>query len=247
MRKKAEDSKFRIVRKGYEQREVDAYIAKTERDAAAAVESQKKVIDDLQKTIDEQRSKIDEYEKKSRRVSEAIMSALAKADEIEKLSAYKYAREMEQLKTFHARWLTYYAKLIKKYPLTEDLEAVKNFNDKVNRILGASAAGETGADEGSKFREEFSRLIRQNGALDNPDEDDIPSFAPATFMKLPEEEKNAYKSHSVAAPLPAGASESGFSFEEALNPKESLEEIMADLGLLMEGADDDKKKENDKK
>ena len=80
------------------------------------------------------------------------MSALAKADEIEKLSAYKYAREMEQLKTFHARWLTYYAKLIKKYPLTEDLEAVKNFNDKVNRILGASAAGETGADEGSKFR-----------------------------------------------------------------------------------------------
>ena len=120
MRKKAEDSKFRIVRKGYEQRDVDAYIAKTERDAAAAIESQKKVIDDLQKTIDEQRSKIDEYEKKSRRVSEAIMSALAKADEIEKLSAYKYAREMEQLKTFHARWLTYYAKLIKKYPLTEE-------------------------------------------------------------------------------------------------------------------------------
>ena len=209
MKKKEDDSKFRIVRKGYERRDVDAYIAKTERDAAAAVENQKKVIDDLKKTVDEQQAKIKEYEQKSRRISDAIMSALAKADEIEKLSAYKYAQEMEQLKTFHARWLTYYAKLIKKYPLTDDLEAISNFNDKVNSILGKTA-------------------------LDNPDEDDIPSFAPATFMTLSEEEKSSYKSQRVSAPVPKGESESGFSFEEALNPKESLEEIMADLGLLMD-------------
>ena len=114
--KKVADSKFRIVRKGYEQKDVDAYIAKTEADAAAVVAQQKKVIDDLEKTIAEQKDKLAEYEKKSRRISEAIMSALQKADEIEKLSAYKYVQEMEQLKTFHARWLTYYAKLIKKYP-----------------------------------------------------------------------------------------------------------------------------------
>ena len=234
MKKKEDDSKFRIVRKGYERRDVDAYIAKTERDAAAAVENQNKVIDDLKKTVDEQQAKIKEYEQKSRRISDAIMSALAKADEIEKLSAYKYAQEMEQLKTFHARWLTYYAKLIKKYPLTDDLEAISNFNDKVNSILGKTAAGASGEDEGSKFREEFSKLIHQNGALDNPDEDDIPSFAPATFMTLSEEEKSSYKSQRVSAPVPEGESESGFSFEEALNPKESLEEIMADLGLLMD-------------
>ena len=36
--KKVADSKFRIVRKGYEQKDVDAYIAKTEADAAAAEE-----------------------------------------------------------------------------------------------------------------------------------------------------------------------------------------------------------------
>ena len=106
MKKKEDDSKFRIVRKGYERRDVDAYIAKTERDAAAAVENQKKVIDDLKKTVDEQQAKIKEYEQKSRRISDAIMSALAKADEIEKLSAYNYAQEMEQLKTLNARWLT---------------------------------------------------------------------------------------------------------------------------------------------
>lgn len=232
MKKKGEDSKFRIVRKGYEPKDVDAYIAKTERDAAANIDAQKKIIDDLEKKILEQQARISEYEKKSRRISEAITAAVAKADEIEKLSAYKYVQEMEQLKTFHARWLTYYAKLIKKYPLTEDLEAVKNFNDKVNRILGAVTESGSSDEEGSRFREEFSKLIKQNGALDNPDEDDIPSFAPATFMKLPEEEKG-YKSERVNAPLPNGSGDSGFSFEEALNPKESLEEIMADLGLLM--------------
>lgn len=250
--KKVADSKFRIVRKGYEQKDVDAYIAKTEADAAAVVAQQKKVIDDLEKTIDEQKDKLAEYEKKSRRISEAIMSALQKADEIEKLSAYKYVQEMEQLKTFHARWLTYYAKLIKKYPLTEDLQAVQNFNDKVNRILGAQTTMSAPADgEGNRFREEFSRLIRQNGELDDLSaDDDIPSFERQTFMKLPEDEvkpqKTAYKSTRVKAPLPEGEGESGFSFEEALNPKESLEEIMADLGLLM-GDDDENSSEADKK
>ena len=53
-------------------------------------------------------------------------------------------------------------------------------------------------------------------------------------MTLSEEEKSSYKSQRVSAPVPKGESESGFSFEEALNPKESLEEIMADLGLLMD-------------
>ena len=249
--KKAADSKFRIVRKGYEQKDVDAYIAKTEADAAAAVEQQKKVIADLEKTISEQRDKIAEYEKKSRRIGEAITAALQKADEIEKLSAYKYVQEMEQLKTFHARWLTYYAKLIKKYPLTEDLQAVQNFNDKVNRILGAKTEAASPADgEGNRFREEFSRLIRQNGELDDlSQDDDIPSFERQTFMKLPEDEvkpaKTQYKSSRVNAPLPAGEGESGFSFEEALNPKESLEEIMADLGLLM-GDDDSSGSKQDK-
>lgn len=40
--KKVADSKFRIVRKGYEQKDVDAYIAKTEADAAAAWLSRKR-------------------------------------------------------------------------------------------------------------------------------------------------------------------------------------------------------------
>lgn len=61
--KKVADSKFRIVRKGYEQKDVDAYIAKTEADAAAVVAQQKKVIDDLEKTIAEQKDKLAEYEK----------------------------------------------------------------------------------------------------------------------------------------------------------------------------------------
>ena len=105
--------------------------------------------------------------------------------------------------------------------------------------------------EGNRFREEFSRLIRQNGELDDLSaDDDIPSFERQTFMKLPEDEvkpqKTAYKSTRVNAPLPEGEGESGFSFEEALNPKESLEEIMADLGLLM-GDDDENSSEADKK
>lgn len=234
MLKRNENTKFKIVRKGYDAKEVDSFLLKTEKEQAAAIASQKKIIDELSEKLEKQRLKIEEYESKSKRISDALMNAVAKADEIEKLSAFKYTQEMEQLKTFHARWLTYYAKLIKKYPLTEDLEAVRSFNDKVNRILGDSDKDESAS---VRFREEFSKLIKQNGALDEDGDDDIPSFAPATFMKLPDEGKNESCATVKQNSIPDAADNSGFSFEEALNPKQSLEEIMADLGLLMDGTD----------
>lgn len=252
MKKKDTESKFRIVRKGYEPKDVDLYIAKTEKDYEAKILQQRQVIESLEREIDEKNKKIDEFDAKAKRITHALTGAVAKAEEIERLSLFKYNKEMEQLKTFHARWLTYYAKLIKKYPLTEDLEAVNRFNDKVNRILGESSSDDGGA---GRFREEFSKLIRSNGALDENIEDEIPSVSPAAFIKLPEEEKpesqpqnsgkKPYKSVSYAPvssqSLESTVSPSGFSFEEALNPKESLEEIMADLGLLMDESENSDK------
>jgi len=218
---------FKTVRKGYDKKEVDGFLAKSAAETDRLLKEKQTAIDELKAQLDEKQKKLDEFEAKTKKISEAILVAIGKAEEIERLSVYKYNQEMEQLKSFHARWLTYYARLMKKYPLTEDLEAVKTFNDKVTRILGA-----TETDSSSeRFREEFSRLIKQNGVLDGDEVDDIPSVAPATFIKL-EEDKPAAKPTLADTP-----SESGFSFEEALNPKQSLEEIMADLGLLMDEAE----------
>ena len=216
---------FKTVRKGYDKKEVDAYIEKMDAEKQASEKALRATVAQLKGELDEKQQKLDDFEKKARRISDALISAVSKADEIEKLAVYKYNQEMEQLKSFHARWVAYYARLMKKYPLSEELDAVKEFNDKVGRILGEGAESD---DSARRFREEFNRLIKQNGVLDDDGTEDIPSVAPATFIKV-EEERPA-----PAPDLKNTVSESGFSFEEALNPKESLEEIMADLGFLMD-------------
>ena len=216
---------FKTVRKGYDKKEVEAYIEKMDAEKQASEKSLRATVAQLKGELDEKQQKLDDFEKKARRISDALISAVSKADEIEKLAVYKYNQEMEQLKSFHARWVAYYARLMKKYPLSEELDAVKEFNDKVGRILGEGAESD---DSARRFREEFNRLIKQNGVLDDDGTEDIPSVAPATFIKV-EEERPA-----PAPDLKNTVSESGFSFEEALNPKESLEEIMADLGFLMD-------------
>ena len=216
---------FKTVRKGYDKKEGDAYIEKMDAEKQASEKALRATVAQLKGELDEKQQKLDDFEKKARRISDALISAVSKADEIEKLAVYKYNQEMEQLKSFHARWVAYYARLMKKYPLSEELDAVKEFNDKVGRILGEGAESD---DSARRFREEFNRLIKQNGVLDDDGTEDIPSVAPATFIKV-EEERPA-----PAPDLKNTVSESGFSFEEALNPKESLEEIMADLGFLMD-------------
>ena len=216
---------FKTVRKGYDKKEVDAYIEKMDAEKQASEVALRATLAQLKGELDEKQQKLDDFEKKAKRISDALISAVSKADEIEKLAVYKYNQEMDQLKSFHARWVAYYARLMKKYPLSEELDAVKEFNDKVGRILGEGAESD---DSARRFREEFNRLIKQNGVLDDDGTEDIPSVAPATFIKV-EEERPA-----PAPDLKNTVSESGFSFEEALNPKESLEEIMADLGFLMD-------------
>ena len=68
------------------------------------------------------------YKEKTDLIATAILNAVAKADEIEKLSAARYREEMNSLRVFHDKWQAHYNKLLDKYPDDEGLRAVEKFN-----------------------------------------------------------------------------------------------------------------------
>lgn len=255
---------FKIEKKGYCKSDVDAYIMNLVKNYETAAAAQKQLIEDLKHKYDESEKKNRAYRDKESLVSKAITSAVAKADEIDRLAQLKYTREMQQLKAFHDKWLSYYDKILKKYPINDELIGVGRFNEEMNRILEKARGGgaEQPRSDESKAAEQPSQdsspqketrigytVVTTDGETEI-EEDDILSrdFDPEgkirEYLTKPKkreqpqdnsEEETASDENVVTAENDyADRSPSGFSFEEALHPQQDLKDIMRDLGLLMD-------------
>ena len=139
---------------------------------------------------------------------------MQKADEIEKLAAARYRDEMQQLRAFHDKWQAHYNKMLEKYPDDEGLKAIEKFNAAMDDILSGGSAAMKEIEK--QFDSEKNRVENVAAAPAPAQEQPKPADKPAVNKTLAED----------------AVSKSGFSFEEAWNPKDDLSEIMKDLGLL---------------
>ena len=201
--------KFDIEKKGYKKSEVDEYIFALKNEYESRLSDQKNRIFQLKSELVDKEKQLSSYKEKTDLIATAILNAVAKADEIEKLSAARYREEMNSLRVFHDKWQAHYNKLLDKYPDDEGLRAVEKFNSDMNDIFsgGTSAIKEIE----KQFEPEKARLesVSASGAEEKP--------------------KKAAKTLAEDA-----VSKSGFSFEEAWNPTDDLGQIMKDLGLVSE-------------
>ncbi len=205
---------FEIEKKGYKRIQVDEYIFALKNEYENRLSEQKHRIFQLKSELAEREKRLAEHEAKRDVVATAIISAVEKAEEIEKLSATRYREEMAMLRAFHDKWQAHYNSLLDKYPDDAGLRAIEKFNADVSDVL--SGGVEAVKELQKQFSEEESRLSEEG-----------------------KEKKKSKKASGAAATktLAEGAvSSSGFSFEEAWNPTDDLDTIMKDLGL---GPDED--------
>ena len=193
-------------KKRYTQTEVDELVEHIKREISETILEQRERITELKKQLGEAERKIAKYESQKELVYKAITAALKKADDIERVSLIKYNQEIAQLKSFHEKWMTYYNHIIEQYPLDQTLIETSRVNRKVSDVL--TRAG----DIDSQYEEERERL---KDSLDDEEE----SEELATDGEVDE-----YTDRSPA----------GFSFTEALHPKEDLKDIMRELGVIMD-------------
>lgn len=205
--------KFDIEKKGYKKSEVDEYVFALKNEYESKLAEQKNRIFQLKNELTEREKQLAAFKSKTDLISAAILNAVQKADEIEKLSQARYREEMKQLRAFHEKWQAHYNKMLEKYPDDEGLKAIEKFNAAMDDIFSGGSAA-------------MKEIEKQFDA-----ERDRVESAKA------EPETAAVKSAPKKTLAEDAVSASGFSFEEAWNPKDDLGQIMKDLGLL--GGDDD--------
>lgn len=198
-------------KKKYTQADLDNFVEAARRECESTMLRQRERIDELKKSLAAAERKIAKYESQKALVYKAITAALKKADDIERVSLIKYNQEIAQLKSFHEKWLSYYNDIIAAYPLDDELVEASKVNRRISEVL--SRAG----DIDGQYEQERDRLQQ---SLDEEDDDGDEEQASAAV-------DDEYTDRSPA----------GFSFAEALHPKEDLKDIMRELGVLMDDED----------
>lgn len=200
-------------KKIYTKSDFDNYTQAVKRECEQTLLRQRERIDELRNRLAAVERKNAEYESQKEIVYKAITAALKKADDIERVSLIKYNQEIAQLKSFHSKWINYFNRIIAEYPLDNELVAAGKVNAKIADVL------EKAGDIDKQYENERARLMESLNA--ESDDDGKVEEAAANICAQNDDE---YKDRSPA----------GFSFTEALHPKEDLKDIMRELGVLMD-------------
>ena len=123
---------FSVTKKGYSPKEVDAYLAAVKREYESTIVKQRERIKQMLAEKEETDKELAAYREKSSQIGKAIVSAVAKAEEIERLSRIKYNQEIARLKAFHEKWTKYYDKILDEFPLDARLAAAGEFNRRMD-------------------------------------------------------------------------------------------------------------------
>lgn len=191
-------------KKKYTKADLDNYTEAVRREVENTLLRQRERIDELKKSLADYEQRIKRYEGQKELVYKAITAALKKADDIERVSLIKYNQEIAQLKSFHEKWLSYYNRIIEAYPLDDNLSAASGVNRKISEILSRTG------DIDAQYESERERLKH---SLE--DDDDIAAV------------RDGVDDYSDRSPA-------GFSFAEALHPKDDLKDIMRELGVILD-------------
>lgn len=170
------------------------------------------LLDENKKLIEE----LEEYKGKDAQISKALILAISKAKEIEDAARLKYNMEIERLKVFHSKWVSYYASVKNKIPVTDDLLSAEDFLMRMDRVLGLNSKELSLGGEAEALAQFIDESKRLEGRGRNRKED-----------------KNTNNFDESAATLPPKC-EDGLDMNEVLNPQNlpELEELIKQMGIL---------------
>ena len=127
--------KFRTVKNGYDPAEVDEYLKRIREVYDETLIAQRDRIFALKDELAKAETSVRDYESRKGQISKAIESALAKADEIDRLTRRKIAKELSALRKFHKQWVEHFAKILRKYPLDDDIARTDEVDKAIAGIL----------------------------------------------------------------------------------------------------------------
>lgn len=234
-------------KKYYTQSEVDDYVRKLITDSEIALSKQSERLEKEKKLNADLSKELEEYKKREKASARMLTIAERKAKYIENLARSRSAMEVERLARLAEKWDEYFNGLTEKYAEV-DKKKLDEFKDELSTAITQmmdmgkefssplSTAEKSHAEEISRLKvvkekrsqemsSRFDKLVQEF----NMKIGDSATRGRGRPKKAEAEKIKAKKAAASKNKVYPPKSESGFDFEEALNPVDSLESIMNDL------------------
>jgi len=156
-------ARFKIKLKGYDRREVDAYLHKKQEYYESRERELEECIRRLKEESDYLYAKNSEYRHNEERVSGAIVKAMEVKSDLERDLKKKIALEEDRLRIFKTKWLAY-VKGINRSNADRVLEDAQDYIDAFRHEFVLKSTRELDLEEGApsgaerSYREESERL-----------------------------------------------------------------------------------------
>ena len=253
-------AKFDINKRGYDCEQVDTFINKLSLKYEEKLAEQKDRVFSLKNELAILEERLDNYRDKDKQISQALVFAVEKAEQIEGNASKLYDLEIKRLRLLFKQWQDIIAKIsAQKIPaeivfelssftsiisdvleqnrriggnmIRKDLH--KNSNNYIRNLLNRmdytinsskQTAKTTLSEMSAETEKENARMIDLSGKLDKIKVKGSGSMA-ENYLNSEEDEPSVY-SKAMTRKTPKKKQESGFDLDDALNPKEDLDEIM---------------------
>ncbi len=112
--------KFNLDKKGYNSKEVDDYIHQLSMKYEEKLSEQKDRVFALKNELESANQRLANYVEKDKQISQALMYAVEKADEIESSAKKIYELEIKRIRLLYKRWEELLLEVESKYPQTNN-------------------------------------------------------------------------------------------------------------------------------
>lgn len=226
--KKKKVARFALKFRGYDTDAVERYISKERAKSDDVQLKLRERINALTQECNKANEELASLRSREEQIKSAFITATQNADKMTADIKARYAEELERLRLFRAKWTGAYEQLKDRYHFDKDalnMESVAVSTQlELQKFLMQDFSLNKGCGSNEMedyFRSEVDRLTEQQlNSQKNNTQPIQPSSAAIELKEKIKEVENKKKEQSAA-----------FSFEDALNPTESLADICKSLGL----------------
>ena len=215
---KKKNTRFKVKYRGYDVKEVEAYIAEMQAKSETAMAQQRERIEALKTQNESLKAELAVLKSREEQIKVTLLKATNTANELDEQIKRRYKAELDRLKLFRAKWTGAYDELKERYHFSKDalnMESVAVQTElELTKYLTQEfslAKGDDIDDMEAYFKSEVQRLTHLQQQV-----------------QLDVEKKQKSKRDERAS---AQVSADEFCLEEALNPTESLEELCKSMGV----------------
>lgn len=272
-------AKFDINKKGYDTEQVDTFINKLSLKYEEKLSEQKDRVFALKNELSGLEDRLENYKNKDKQISQALIYAVEKAEQIENNASKLYDLEIKRIRLLYKNWEELVTKMLMvdipsslKREIGQFNNTVKEVLEQNNRMSGSvirkdlhnnsnnyirnllnkmdyafNSKNNQNADQkllnnfAKETEKENMRMIDLSGKLDKIKVKGTGNMA-ENYLNSEETDDNSVFAKTLmrkkSEPKP---SESGFNLEDALNPKEDLDEIMKAFDFFIENDENGEK------